>query len=172
MIIEKAVTKNDWIQASQILTSVVERLNRLEKPLWTTHQVSIEGLKSSYQLHELHFLKDDALLGVVFLQKSDPYFWPEKIESNSLYIHKLAILPERSGEQLGKRAIRAILEKARLAGIKWLRLDCDDRPELHRFYQDSGFNLVDIKQMEEFRVSRYQLLTNTGCGREKHAPQL
>ncbi|WP_428241147.1 GNAT family N-acetyltransferase [Gynuella sp.] len=134
-------------------------MDRTNKSLWTEEQVSVNGLKNSYKLSELFFIYESGLAGVVFLQNSDPFFWPEVTESDSLFIHKLAVLPARSGEQLGKEALNTITDYTKERGFKWVRLDCDDRPELHNFYKRSGFALVDIKQMGKFRVSRYQLLT-------------
>lgn len=159
MKIKQASSEREWEQASRILLDVVDRLDRLGKSLWTEKQVSVSGLKNSYKLNELYFLDQAGLAGVVFLQTSDPFFWPELTDDSGLYIHKLAVLPARSGEQLGKQALNTIIDYARENGCKWVRLDCDDRPELHNFYKSAGFTLVDIQQMEEFRVSRYQLLT-------------
>ncbi len=161
MRIEQATSENDWNRASKILLDVVDRLDRLGKSLWTEKQVTVNSLKDSYKLNELFFLNESGLAGIVFLQESDPFFWPEVTEADSLFIHKLAVLPSRSGEQLGQKALSKIIELANEKGLKWVRLDCDDRPELHEFYTDSGFTLVDIRQVEEFRVSRYQLLTKS-----------
>lgn len=161
MNIVKASNELDWVTASSLLSQVVDRLNGLERPLWAKEQVSVAGLQQSYQLEELHFLVEDELAGLVFLQESDPLFWPEITSQDSLFIHKLAIDPARAGEQLGQKALSAITSEAKQRDFNWVRLDCDDRPELHRFYQGNGFEMIDIKQVGEFQVARYQLTTNT-----------
>jgi GNAT superfamily N-acetyltransferase len=167
MTIQQARSEADWGRASEILLRVVERLNQIGKPLWTENQVSVAGLQRSYQLEELHFLTSDSCcVGVVFLQESDTLFWPEVIDRDSLYLHKLAIDTPFSGKVNGASAIEAILREADKRALSWLRLDCDDRPELHRFYQACGFELVDIKQIESFQVARYQRLTNAGKQRQ------
>jgi GNAT superfamily N-acetyltransferase len=157
MNVTKAKNKRDWKTASNLLVQVVDRLNDLERSLWTKEQVSVASLQQSYQLEELHFLVEDDLIGLVFLQDSDPLFWPEITNQDSLYIHKLAIDPTRAGEQLGEKALSAIILEASKRGFNWIRLDCDDRPELHRFYQDNGFEMIDKKQVGDFLVARYQL---------------
>ena len=170
MKIEQAKSELDWTKASNLLLRVVERLNELGRSLWTFEQVSIDGLKGYYQLNELYYLVDSDCIGVVFLQEINPFFWPEVTKNDSLYVHKLAIDPVHSGKNLGQKALHAIVDEAKKHGYRWVRLDCDDRPELHSFYQDFGFELVDIKQMGEFQVARYQLLTSIGRECENAVP--
>lgn len=162
MNIVQAETEADWAKASEMLTRVVDHLNRLGQPLWTKEQVSVAGLQRSYQLDELYFLRESECVGVVFLQDADVFFWPEIIERDCLYIHKLAIDPPFVSLGLGPLAIDVIIQEACKKHLNWVRLDCDDRPALHRFYQSCGFNLVDAKEIGIFRVARYQLLTKTG----------
>lgn len=170
MEIAKATNSSDWTNASEILCRVVDRLARLDRHLWTMDQVSTQGLKESYSLEDLHFLmQNDRRIGVVFLQESDPMFWPEINENDSLFVHKLALEPTSQGIGNGKIAITKVLRTADARGLSWLRLDCDDRSELHRFYQQCGFDFVDIKEMPAFAVARYQLLTITGKRRQKAA---
>lgn len=162
MDIVKAQSEADWVKASEILVRVVENLNKLERTLWTKEQVSVEGLKKAYKFSELHLLIEKKLVGVVFLQNLDPFFWPEVHERNSLFVHKLAIEPSFAGSGLGVSAMEAVIREADDRGLSWVRLDCDDRPELHRFYQNCGFELVDVKEIDVYQVARYQLLTNAG----------
>lgn len=171
MDIEQAISEVEWFEASNLLLRVVQRLNYLGRPLWTEEQVSVEGLRDTYRLGELHFLKlESRRIGVVFLQEADPFFWPDVTAKDTLYIHKLAIDTSLVGRNYGLLAISAVCQEADRRGFHWVRLDCDDRPELHRFYKRCGFELVDIKQIEVFKVARYQLLTGTGRRRQKAAP--
>jgi GNAT superfamily N-acetyltransferase len=169
MEIAKAENEIDWARASKLLIRVAERLNNLGRALWSEDQVSVVGLQRSYRLNELHFLLRKSCVGVVFLQEADPYFWPEVTERDSLYVHKLAIDPPLAGNGLGQLAMEAVMKEADSRGFSWVRLDCDDRPELHRFYQGCGFELVDMKEIEVYQVARYQLLTNTGKRRQEAA---
>lgn len=159
MEIVKAKNSSDWTTASEILCRVVDQLTQLGRPLWTMDQVSTQGLKESYSLEDLHFLTlNDRHIGVVFIQESDPMFWPEITENDSLFVHKLALDPTLQSKGNGAIAVSKILREAETRGRSWLRLDCDDRPELHRFYQKCGFDFVDFKEMAAFKVARHQLL--------------
>lgn len=161
MDLQQAKNESDWGDAAKLLLSTVERLDRLGKSLWTENQVSVDGLRSSYRLEELYFLSlESRRVGLVFLQETDPLFWPEIIEKDTLFIHKLAIDPTFAGNDYGLLAVLTICHEAEVRGYDWVRLDCDDRPELHHFYKRCGFDLVDIKQIENFRVARHQLPTS------------
>ncbi len=147
--------------ASEILLATIRRLDSIGKSLWTEVLVLVDGLKSSYNLEELFFIEEDGKsVGVVFLQTSDPKFWPKISDANSLFFHKLAIHPEFSGCNRGEIAIDLILEFAKNNGFRWVHLDCDNRIELLKFYQSIGFSHVDTLHIGCFQVARHQMLTN------------
>lgn len=157
----QATTKEDWQDASQLLLETIDHLDRRGCPLWAAEQVAPQTLSATYQLSQLHFLvADTGRIGLVFLMQSDAEFWPEVTTQDSLYFHKLALLPSSMNQGNGALAVDAIIRQARTGNCSWLRLDCDDRPALHRFYQRCGFTLVDIKFIAPYRVARYQLPIN------------
>ena len=148
----------DWERASTMLLDVVAWLDSMKTSLWSKEQVSIESLREHYLLDQLFWLRyDSQLVGVVFLMDSDPFFWPEQDTKSSLYFHKLAIHPNYSNKGLGKMALDKIREHAISIGCEFVRLDCDDREPLHRFYSNNGYQLIDIKLMQSYSVARYEL---------------
>lgn len=158
MQLVRATNPEDWQDASQLLLSTIDYLDRIGCPLWMPQQVSSRTLSSTYQLDHLHFVVEDACrIGLVFLMQSDSGFWPEITTQDSLYFHKLALLPSSMNRGKGFLAMEAIVEEARRRGLNWVRCDCDDRPALHRFYQRCGFELVDIKSIAPYMVARYRL---------------
>ncbi len=149
--------EREWMIASQILNEVISWLDAQGTPLWESHQVSVEGLKSSYQLNELYFLKESReILGLVFLQEADPFFWPEIVSEDTLFVHKLCLRGNIKGRSVGANALNLIKSHATDLGKRWIRLDCDDRQPLHKFYTSNGFKLVDLKKMGKYNVARYQ----------------
>ncbi len=157
MYLEQATSIEDWQAASALLLAVMHNLNRNGHSLWQESQLTLNGLQQQYRDGELYLAKSqDVLVGVVFLQEQDPYFWPEIAERNSLFLHKLAIHPQYQGFDKGKQLIQLAEQEAIQRGLTWLRLDCDDREPLHRFYLGNGFSLVDAKRMGSFSVARYE----------------
>lgn len=156
MHLEQAKTINDWQSASNLLLAVMEHLNRQGLTLWTQNQLTFDGLKNQYKDGELYLAKNKEILkGVIFLQEQDPYFWPEITNRDSLFVHKLAIHPKHKGLNKGSELMRLAEQEAAKRGLTWLRLDCDDREPLHRFYQSNNFQLIDIKIINQFTVARY-----------------
>jgi GNAT superfamily N-acetyltransferase len=157
MLITKAKNAADWNAASELLSDVVAHLQQISAPLWTQEQILPEVLASEYDPDSLHWLTKGRLrVGVVFLLTTDPLFWPECNEGDTLFFHKLAISPVFSNRDYGVDALTTIIEYARSEGYSWLRLDCDDRPALRQFYENGGFELVDFKVVQPYRVVRYQ----------------
>ncbi len=157
MHLERAQTINDWQTASGLLLDVMHDLDRKGQTLWSKKQLTLDGLQQQYQEGELYLAKcREVLVGVVFLQEQDPYFWPEITARNSLFLHKLAIHPQYRGFNKGKQLIQLAEQEAIQRGLIWLRLDCDDREPLHRFYLTNNFSLLDIQSKDGFTFARYQ----------------
>lgn len=154
----RASDPGHWEEASSLLGDVRIRLESMSAMLWTEAQTSPGRLAMDYPIEQLHFLEENAeRIGIVVLMEHDPLFWPEIKPGAALFVHKLALHPVHCGKGLGKTALDTIVEYAGKLGHDWIRLDCDDRPALHRFYQDYGFTLVDIKPVSQFVVGRYKL---------------
>jgi GNAT superfamily N-acetyltransferase len=152
-----------WEEASCLLREVRTRLESMGAVLWTEAQTTPARLAMDYPLEQLHFLEDNSMrIGIVVLMDHDPLFWPELEPGAALFVHKLAIHPVHCGKGLGKIALDTIVEYAGKIGHEWVRLDCDDRPALHQFYQAYGFSLVDIKPVGPFVVGRYKLRVTPG----------
>ncbi|WP_323815549.1 GNAT family N-acetyltransferase [Cellvibrio sp. NN19] len=157
----QAKSKEDWATASEILKKVIERLDNHGKSLWSSDQVDPAHLQKQYKLDELHFFSsENGVIGMLFIQKDDPLFWPEVFPYESYFIHKLAVLPQFMGKGYGHRILDAALELARANRVKYVRLDCDPRVELTSFYQNYGFTFVANTIVNEFPVVKYELITD------------
>lgn len=154
----QATNPSAWGTASEILSSTVNRLNAMGTPLWTHEQISEEVLSNSYELKELYTLvQDDQSLGLVFLQDADTRSWPDVNDNVSLFVHKLTIDPAFCGQGHGAKALKLIVHLGQEMKKEWVRLDCDDREPLRRFYENNGFRLVDRKKIAGLNVVRYQM---------------
>ena len=157
----QATRPSAWGTASEILSSTVSRLNVMGTPLWSHEQISEKALSNSYELKELYIIEqDDRSLGLVFLQEADARSWPDVNDNASLFLHKLTIDPTFCGQGYGAKALELIAHQGQEMKKEWVRLDCDDREPLRRFYEDNGFKLVDRKKIAGFKVVRYQMPTS------------
>lgn len=156
-----ATNTAQWEEASLLLIQCAEQLAERGTVLWRAEELTVPALQKSYQLNELYFLKkSDSTIGLVFLQNQDHIFWPESLDDSALYVHKLIVNPELVGQGLGKKALNLVIREARQRDRTWLRLDCDDRPPLNRFYQNCGFVMVDKVSVQDLNVVRYQMRLN------------
>lgn len=154
-----AESEDDWDEAANLLSAAAHHLDSTGSGLWSSDQISSDTLRNEYELSHLFWLlNQEKKVGLVFLMDKDYFFWPEPHIRSSLFFHKLAIHPEFSGKGLGKIALDEIRRYAKKNGYEWVRLDCDDRPPLHKFYTENGYSLVDIKPIDKYMVARYELL--------------
>lgn len=155
-----ATSEDDWVIASDILLDVIHHLNKTGKSLWAYHQADTAHLKETYKLNELHFFRsENEIFGMLFIQQTDPVFWPEVAPHESYFVHKLAVLPQFKGKGFGYKILNSVLELARINGMKYVRLDCDPRAELTSYYQNYGFTFVSNATVNGLPVVKYELLT-------------
>ena len=150
----------DWGSASEILIDVVQSFNDRGTLVWPEDQISVDGLKESYKLEELFIAHHKSKpLACMFLQESDPYYWPEITDDSSMFLHKLAVLRAFKGTGVAQQMMQWASEYAQRQGKSWLRLDCHGgRPKLRQVYESFGFTLVDRGAIGEFEdVARYEL---------------
>ncbi|WP_460527627.1 GNAT family N-acetyltransferase [Flindersiella endophytica] len=103
-----------------------------------------EGLLKNYVKQGSAWIIEDQNgqpAGTVTLNGPDRDFWTsEDRPDDALYLIKMAVLRAHSGRALGDAIINWASSRARLAGKKWLRLDCRrDNTKLHHYYLLRGF---------------------------------
>jgi GNAT superfamily N-acetyltransferase len=86
---------------------------------------------------------EDVAATCMFLQDSDPIFWPEDPPGEAFYIHRLAVARKFAGQGHAVRMLEWGADQARLKGRRFLRLDCEARPKLMALYASAGFVPVD-----------------------------
>ncbi len=150
----------DWSTSSEILMDIVQWFNNKGEPVWTEEEVSVEGLKASYKIEEsfiAHYKSKP--IACMFLQESDPYYWPEIQDDSSLFLHKLAVLRKFKGRGVSHQMFRWAAGYAKRQGKSWLRLNCDGgRPKLRQVYDSFGFGFVGRGPVGEFEdVARYEM---------------
>jgi GNAT superfamily N-acetyltransferase len=102
--------------------------------------------------------------GVVKFQLEDRLFWPDLIEDESAFIHRLVVRRRFKGLGVSTVLMQWAVSRARAMGKRHLRLDCDaSRPKLRQLYEEFGFVFHSFRQVGAYYVARYQYpLANQG----------
>lgn len=127
-----------------VLSAAAKDLRERNLTLWSTAEVSKEAVEPHVNDGLYHVgLEGTKVVGVFRLQARDPSFWPEIPEGTSVYLHKLAVLPEGRGQGLAHMLLHQAVEITQSKGLRFLRLDCiGGRPKLRATYENFGFTIT------------------------------
>ena len=151
-----------------ILLDAVNWLIEMGQPLWGADEVTWEKLSASPQ-HGSNYVSgnyaandfyiaylDGAPAGCMALIDYDPFFWPDVRRGESLFIHKLAVTKTARKSGASGALIDFAKEQCAVRGVTTLRLDTDaDRPKTRAFYEQHGFECVEIRPMGPFNIAFY-----------------
>jgi GNAT superfamily N-acetyltransferase len=143
---------------SSVLTEAADWVESRGEPLWRHEHVSIDAVAANVAagLYYIAWLNDEAA-GVVRFQLEDAIFWPEAIEGEAVYLHRLAVRRRYAGGISGALLNWAVSRASEL-GRRYVRLDCaSDRSSLRNVYERFGFRLHSERNMGRFIVARYQI---------------
>lgn len=144
---------------SHLLTEAARWLEREGKPLWNPLELNPEALLERYKLDELFLASlEGETVGTAVLMESDPLFWPDALEGDSLYLHKLCTARAQAGRGLGRMLLDAARAEARARNKPFLRLDTSSKHlPLCDLYEGYGFEKVGQRQVGPYLVNLYQL---------------
>ena len=150
---------DDAATVSAVLTAAAQRLIDRGRALWLLQDVALPAIAS--QVAEgLYHVGEQAgeVVGVFRLDPQDALFWPEMPLGSAAYLHKLAVVPQRQGDNLAHRLLTHAVDLTRQRGMPFLRLDCiADRPALRGVYERFGFRHRSQKQLGSGRYERFEL---------------
>lgn len=144
----------DTEKIEEILLNVWEWLNKNNNDMWDKKWLNWEHLSKNYKIEEcfISYIKNIPI-GLIILQKYDPYHWKEVKPNESIFIHKLAVKREFSGQGVANFMINFAKDYANQNSIRFLRLDTlSTIKKLRKFYENIGFKFV----REELLFERYK----------------
>jgi GrpB-like predicted nucleotidyltransferase (UPF0157 family) len=143
---------------ADILKEAARWLEQAGMPLW--REDDLEPARIIPDVNSgLFFLAEDSgeFAGTVKFQLDDPVFWPDARPQEAAYIHRLAVRRRYAGTGLSTLILRWAVERTRMLGRRYLRLDCAaSRPRLSAVYERFGFQYHSDNQVGPFLVSRYE----------------
>lgn len=118
----------------------------------------ISWVEAGFANGEFYFiLIDDRIAGMYRLLTEDELYWGQQ-DVKAWYVHSLVVLPEFSGQQIGKRVLEQLIKEARTNAIPFFRLDCNAANKaLCAYYENLRFKQVGVKQMPHSLNNLYEM---------------
>jgi GNAT superfamily N-acetyltransferase len=142
-----------------ILLEAADWLRDRGIPMWRGDELSPERIAAD--VAEGYFFlatSEGEAVGTIKFQLQDPVFWPDTPADEAAFVHRLAVRRAFAGGQLSALLLRWAADRARSAGRRFLRLDCEaSRPRLKAVYERCGFRHHSDRQVGPYFVSRYEL---------------
>jgi GNAT superfamily N-acetyltransferase len=144
---------------SGLICGVAQELEDQGQKLWDQEWLQSQALLDTYGLGSMHLgrISGEAVAAFVLLE-TDPVFWPDILEGESLFIHKVVVARAWKGHDLSARVLDFAAQQVLERGKKFLRLDTDaTRPALCNLYERYGFTRVGQRLIKDFDCALYEL---------------
>jgi GNAT superfamily N-acetyltransferase len=143
---------------SDILNEAAQWLTARGNIMWRDQELLPANLAADVT-SELFFLAEigGEAAGTIKFQLEDLLFWPDIVQSESAFMHRLAIRRRFAGGLVSSALLQWAVDRTRMFGRDYLRLDCEaSRPRLRALYERFGFDHHSDKQVGTYFVSRYE----------------
>ena len=152
------VTEITRSQFSSVLQEAARALEQRGQPLWSQNELIPDALRKAYPDSEMYlgFYEGEAVAGMILLA-NDPLFWPDVRPGESLFVHKLAVVPKAQGQGMAAQMLAFALDRTPEQGKRYVRLDtAAERPKVRAFYEQHGFVHVGERKVEQFDAALYE----------------
>jgi ribosomal protein S18 acetylase RimI-like enzyme len=142
-----------------LLRGVAQELEHHGQKLWDQDWLNPQALLDAYGLESMHLgrINGEPVAGFVLIE-SDPYFWPNVPEGESLFVHKVVVARTWKGRNISSQVLDFAAQQVLARGRKFLRLDTDaTRPALCNLYEKYGFTRVGRRLTDGFDYALYEL---------------
>ncbi len=156
------VTEANLFQLSEVLQAAARALEQRQQPLWSRADLTPEALQKAYPDSEmiLGFWDGEAVAAMVLVTE-DPAFWPNAPVGESLFIHKLAVIPKAQGKGMAAQMLAFAQTRACEQSKRYVRLDtASERPKVRAFYERHGFIYVGECRVGTFNAALYEQEVN------------
>ena len=154
----KVVTEAERSQLSEVLQIAARALEGRGQPLWLQSELTPDALLEAYPDAEMVVgcWEGEAVAGMVLVAE-DPIFWPDTPAGESLFVHKLAVVPKAQGKGIAAQMLAFAQTRAYEQGKRYLRLDtASERPKVRAFYEQHGFIYVGERRVGQFDAALYE----------------
>jgi GNAT superfamily N-acetyltransferase len=157
-ILVRQATLDDLSTVAEILSEAAAWLERKNMTLWQQEHISSSVIDRDIKLGLFYIAFCEGIAaGVVQFQTEDLVFWPDISQSDSAFLHRLAVRRRFAGGSVSTMLLHWAVEHSRELGKHFLRLDCvADRPRLRSIYENFGFKHHSDRQVGAYFVARYE----------------
>ena len=143
---------------SSILSEAAEWLAQSGTPMWKGDELAPARIADDVANGLFHVAEcDGEIAGTIKFQLEDNLFWPDVSQAESAYVHRLAVRRRYAGGVVSSTMLRWAVERARVLGRRYLRLDCEaSRVRLRKVYEQFGFRHHSDRHVGPYFVSRYE----------------
>jgi GNAT superfamily N-acetyltransferase len=151
-------TLDDLITVSDILTEAAAWLEQKNMVLWQQEHIALSVIDRDIEQGLFYIATYEGVAaGVIMFQTEDLVFWSDISQSDSAFLHRLAVRRKFAGGLVSKMLLQWAVERSRELGKHFLRLDCvADRPRLRAIYENFGFRHHSDRQVGDYFVARYE----------------
>ena len=147
----------DVAGCQRLLVATAAWLAAKGRPLWEPAELEPAVLSEAQAAGELFVCGNGGdPLAVMIVAHADPLFWPDDPPGEAAYLHRLTVARHAAGRGLATRMIDHAGAVAFGRGCRWLKLDCDPRPELVGLYARHGSERVDEVTVGGIRAVRWR----------------
>ena len=143
-----------------VLTEAAAWVEQLDGTvMWVENELAVEHVAAEIDQQQF-FVAEMAgeIAGVIRFQLRDQLFWPDLETDDSAFVHRIGVRRRYARRGVSTALLQWAVERARLLGKTYLRLDCDaDRSRLRAVYERFGFVLHSYRQVGSYYVARYQV---------------
>ncbi len=154
----RQATLADLDTVSEILSEAAAWLDLQNMTLWHQEHISLSVISQDIKLGLFYIaVCEDIAAGVVKFQTEDLEYWPDISQTDSAFLHRLAVRRSFAGGGVSTQIFQWAIEYSRNLGKHFLRLDCvADRPRLRLVYENFGFKHHSDRQVGSRFVARYE----------------
>jgi GNAT superfamily N-acetyltransferase len=155
----RKATPQDIDIVADILREAARWLEDSGMAMWRDHELVPSRIADDVNAG-LCFLAecDGEAAGTIRFQLEDKLFWPDILQQDSAYIHRLAVRRKFAGGEISSALLLWAIARTLELGRRYLRLDCEaSRPRLRAIYERKGFRFHSNKQVGPYYVARYEV---------------
>jgi GNAT superfamily N-acetyltransferase len=148
---------NQVAEVSEILQEVAVWLENKGIKMWEANELAPEDIENQVKNGMFWLAKiENEFAGCIRFQTVDAEYWDDVPHTDSAFVHRVAVKRKFAGKGVAIAMLDWAKSKAELLNKRYLRLDCDQREKLVKFYESQGFKFHSEKIRTPYTVNRYE----------------